>query len=472
MSTTEVPQRLLAEMDRISKDPLLNYGVKAMETRAHEFPGNALERQLAANLTGIAILPQSRLRFDRFMDEMWQRDADNRIGMGQSQVHDEVIVGPGLHAAIYCMVRKMMGKPMPLVLGNDGERIGGMFATSGHATFFTNSRNRAGMLSRPGDQQGLNVIPGSLVQPSMLSAEEYQRNTDIAFAIRLALAMSAKVNKDVSFRGVEYAFARDGSTFVRVMLNGDTIRCKRLILANGLGRERSEEYSARSRHVMTYREFLQHMDKPFPLRGMHRIAVIGAGDSARTVIEALCGQGPREHWSVPELDQPMIDWYGAGLQTTCNDYITAARTRYKKIGGLLPRQLSTAIKRAARVRVVPENRTPEAGFNCAYVDGRAYDLVVMATGFRQTNLVSMSDSYVANSGRSIARRSNVSEVYAIGTCANLPFSSTESNQALNVPQENYVAMWRLAPRTAEFAAMVDTGSLATVDFDGEEDPVY
>jgi hypothetical protein len=419
-------------MAKIASDSQMNDGLEAMMGRVSEF-----NTPMAAKLTGIALNPIARRLFDDTLDAMW---ATTKVPSHAQ----EIIIGGGLSAAIYSAVRVSEGHPKPLVL-EAKERAGGAFASSREATFFLNSRNRPGKLGTPGRGEALNYLPGAVVQPSDLGSEEYQTNAALAFAIRATLAMTARV---VTGQRVESA---DSSGVV--LAGGKKVKATRVIWATGLGQPISPPETD-GRYLMDYLQFLSHLDQPFPFKGIDRVAVVGAQDAGRTVIEALTGQGPSRNWSISSLDYiSTIDWYGvAETCTTKERWEQNNRSRYKGIGRLLPRVTNEEGKPIgdSEFRVTPITRRAEnvgVGFDGAYVDGARYDLVIFAAGFTGMDVADMIE-YRAG-GRVVARMGE-SGLFVIGPAAKIADEVREANVPTTVP-ENSAALFRYADRTAALA---------------------
>ena len=271
MDYSDMPDWLRSKVGEISLDPSLHGGMQAMRQRFWDMPGDdMLERQMAADLVGIALVPEARAQLEQAMDDRWEQNRIKNVGMG-SRRHGEIVFGAGYHAAVYCAVRARMGKPKPLVIDQMDTAGGESFAMTREPSFFANSRNRGGGLNAPGEGDGLNVIPGAVVQPSMVSIDEYQTNADIAFAIRLTLAMHAKValGKRVTGAGlVNKAVRRDAkgqyvfpvSVTVaddRAGRGGINLTANRVIDARGLGNERKQGDGWD--RVMTFSQFMRHM---------------------------------------------------------------------------------------------------------------------------------------------------------------------------------------------------------------------
>lgn len=441
------PDRVRDVIAEIKRDDSMNSGIEAMKGRADE-----IGSKLKAKLIGIAMDPKARHHWDMKLDQWW---AENSL----PKEVDEIVVGGGLHAAIYCAIRAQMGAPKPLVIERE-THVGGAFAYTKDPSFWVNSRNRPGNLGIPGRDEALNVLPGAIVQPCDLGGEEYQSNIALAFSIRSTLAMFARVvtGCNVTRRLIKGVGLADGSE----------IFAKRVIYATGLGDPAGrlgiqlspgrlrEMLGVSDSPLMDYPTFLRRFDGHFPLKGLDRVAVIGAGDSGKTVIEALIGQGPSTSMSVASMDFPeRIDWYGVEKEACSRaGWEKCNRSRYKGIARSLPRDNAIGELRDV-ARVYPTSRKAEyieLGSTGVFVDGALYDAAIIATGFRGSSLLGGSEvayyPILEKGSRSLARDLDDAS-YVIGPAAQFP-----PDQVPNLKQnvaENTVALFRYADRTAAFA---------------------
>lgn len=463
----------------IARMPYVKEGVEMMLLRSADF-----RNPTAALLAGIMIDSTAHRMFEKGLDEKWPR-VEKKIMSA-----DEVVVGAGFHAAVYCAVRGQMGYAPPLVL-EANERVGGIFATSTSPTFYLNSRNRPGDSSVPGQPGSLNVLPGSIVQPSDLGGAEYQTDAEMALTIRVTLAMNATVRTRSRVMSIIYGSFVDEEGTSRnhelLLEDGTVIRANRVVIATGLGKPIVLDGTAgggemrMTDRVMTYTDFLRRLDQPFPFRGMERVAVIGAGDSGKTVIEALCGQGPGRHGSVASLDwMQTIDWYGLNVRFR-KEFEECNRSRYRGIGRLLTPAIERVIgydedegedstelfavpSYTSRVRSTFSNsgRSEKAsqivpGYNCVYVNERPYDHVIVCTGFRSENVplpFQLPLDVLSVNGRAIGRKTPNNTIVTIGPAYPLETSSMEGQaygQGTPFIRENNAALFRYAQRTAQVA---------------------
>lgn len=450
MSSSRVrPPKPVAEAIARIESSYLGEGIAALKDRRSEF-----DSSLQMKLVGISLVPDAKACLEREVESMWSSSQVPVVPPNTiSNPLDEVVIGAGLHAAIYCAARVKAGYPKPVVLERGGPSdVGGAFAMTKTPTFFLNSRNRPGKVGIPGREQALNVLPAAPIQPADLSGDEFQRNSDLAFAIRMTLAMYAKVVPYSEVKGAEPYTT--GISIVRTGIRSYYTR--RVVWATGLGAQVMPDQHD-GKKVMTFVDFMKHMDREkFPLQGLRRVAVIGAGDSGKTVIEALTGKGPSTKWSSAALDYlDKIDWYGLN-DSNCYraGWESCERMRYRNISTLLPEQqgqpgarVTPVLKRAEGIRY---------GYEAGYVDGTPYDLVVWCVGFERRPPFT-TYRYVEYGGRAVAADDSSGQS-SIGPIASLPYgtSSTQDAEYLAVQKapENETALFRYADRTAAFAMSV------------------
>ncbi|MGI5243362.1 hypothetical protein [Dactylosporangium sp. CA-139066] len=414
-------------------------GMQAMAERETEFPN-----RLAAQLTGIALDPTARGHADDILDGYWSDEQRQQQMLRADGTGREVIIGSGFHAAVYAAVRVRSGHPRPLVLERDA-RAGGTFAMTARPTFYLNSRNRAGGAGLAGDQQAaLNYLPGAPIQAANVGMREYQTNTDIAFVIRLALAQFADVVTNATVRS-----ATGDRTGVRIELDGRSpLSAGRVIDARGLGDPISQDV-ADGRSILTFAQFMARMGGMWPLRGLRRAAVIGGGDSGKCAVESLLGIGPQPLMAAAALDSvERIDWYAEDLPDTCDEWQQQIRGRYQAIGRYLrPDRLLTVMRRRARPIALP---------GAALIDGRTYDLVIVCTGNRETDIDGLGDGffdeYRTADQAVVAREHYNLPALRVGPHARLPFTRQERDDGIADIPQNAVAMFRTAPKTAALAA--------------------
>lgn len=418
-------------------------GMRAMMDRQSEFPS-----PLQAQLTGIALDPYGRQVADQALDTYWSDEQRLETLLRSSSTDREIVVGSGFHAAVYAATRVLSGYPKPLVLERS-ERVGGTFAMTARPTFNLNSRNRPGNAGLAGDQgASLNYLPGAPIQAANVSMSEFQSNTDMAFVIRLALAQFADVVTTADVRSV----ARDDTGVQVAIDNRDTLSAGRVIDARGLG-DPDNQNVANGTTILTFGQFMQRMATLWPLRGVLRAAVVGGGDSAKCAVESFLGVAPQPFMAAAALDNvERIDWYSDQLPITCDGWQEQIRGRYQAIG----RYLRPDRFGGRRLNVVTRRARPVALPRMALIDGRTYDLVVLCTGNRETDIDGLDfgsfDEYQLADGTVVARQHFNLPAFRVGPHARLPFTSREREDGIADITANAVSMFRTATKTAALAA--------------------
>jgi hypothetical protein len=442
--TIEASPLVESVLGAVAVKPGAAQGIRMVMERESEFPS-----RLAAQLTGVALDPRGRQVADEVLDAYWTDQARQQDLLRGSGPDVEVIIGGGFHAAVYAATRALAGFPKPLVVER-GPRVGGTFAMTAWPTFFLNSRNRAGGGGLAGDQGiALNYLPGAPIQAANVSMAEYQTNTDMAFVIRLALAQFADVVTDTAVRSV----IRDGSTVDIDIADRGLLRAGRVIDARGLGDPIDQEL-ANGTTIATFPQFMSRMASPWPLQRVRRAAVIGGGDSGKCTVESFLGIAPQPRMAAAALDRvERVDWYTTDLPESCEQWQQEIRGRYQAIG----RYLRPDRFGVRRLTVVGRRARPIAVPGAALIDGRAYDLVVLCTGNRETDLDGLdlgafAEYKIAGGGDPVARQHYNLPAFRVGPHARLPFTTRERQDGVADIGANAVSMFRTASKTAALAA--------------------
>jgi hypothetical protein len=429
----------------VASRPSASAGLRAMMQRESEFTS-----PVQAQLTGIALDPQGREIADQVLDAYWSDETRQDDVLRSGGPGREVIIGSGFHAAVYAATRVASGYPKPLVLER-GERVGGTFAMTTRPTFYLNSRNRAGNAGLAGDQTAaLNYLPGAPIQAANVSMVEYQPNTDMALVIRLALAQFA----DVVTQATALSVARDGAVEIEIQ-DRDALLAGRIIDARGMG-DPVDQDVANGTTILTFPQFTTRMASMWPLRGVRRAAVIGGGDSGKCTVESFLGIAPQPFMAAAALDSlERVDWYAEDLPTTCDEWRQQIRGRYLAIGRYLrPGRLLTVLNRRARPVALP---------GAVLIDGRTYDLVVMCTGNRETEVSGLDfgsfDEFSSTDGNVVARQHFNLPAFRVGPHARLGFTPREREDGVADIAQNLVAMFRTANKTAALAATLPAVTL-------------
>jgi len=435
-------------LSTVAVRPSAAQGMQAMMQRESEFPN-----PLAAKLTGIALDPYGREFADQVLDAYWADQTRRQNTLRSADIGREVIIGSGVHAATYAAIRVLSGFGKPLVLERN-ERVGGTFAMTTRPTFYLNSRNRAGNPGLAGDAgASLNYLPGAPIQAANVSMLEYQTNTDLAFVIRLALAQFADVVTGANVVSVvRDGTGRDG-TGVEIEIEGrDPISAGRIIDARGLG-DPSNEDIANGSTILTFPQLMARMAGMWPLRGVRRVAVVGGGDSGRCAVESFLGIAPQPFMAAAVLDRvERIDWYAETLPTSCQAWQESVRGRYQAIG----RYLRPDRFGVQRLNVLNRQARPVALPGAGLIDGRTYDLVVLCTGNRETDIDGLAfgsfDEYLTPDGSVVARQHYNLPAFRVGPHARLLFTGRERADGIADIAANAVSIFRTASKTAALAA--------------------
>lgn len=443
---------LTAAIQSIAFSTDMSEGTNATFLRKERF-SSVMSRQLA----GISMVPKARDYLTNALDSAWAESS--AIDLPRYATTQEVVIGAGLHAAIYCAARVAAGYAKPIVL-EVNSRVGGAFAVTHKPAFYLNSSNRPGMFGLPSTRGGLNYIPGGVIQPDMLSGREYQTNADMSFAIRATLAMFADVYTGVNVTNVNYS----GEVEYSSPQGNGYINAGRVIDARGLGVERSAD-QVNGTTVLSFLQFLNRFDSMFPLEGMDTLAILGGGDSAKVATEAALGIGPSEQ-SLTGLDYVQnIDLYATNLPQTCSAWRKSQPRRYGRVGTYLPRGFKNATNAMSRLRVIQNRGDATATLGGALVGPRTYSAAIYATGFNlpSLGLTGFYPVYGRNGqGTQIASAYDTGGgtpvIYRVGPAADIDWTSSEIIDGLSVKNENRVSIFRLASRTAALADMLGTPS--------------
>lgn len=436
-------------------------------------------RPVREALISVAREERKRAQLEDALDQSFARRTMMLGRMGHMHVR-EVIVGGGVHAAIYAA----NARSRPLVL--ERGRAGGVFALCRPPAFYLNSRNRPGEDPGVAGRGGaLNAMPGAVLQASDLSGAEYQDQAELSFAVRASLALQADVMTGAEVMDVSVVERPGRRPMYRldVLVGGResySVTADRVIDARGIGTERrflplgSSAVRALPRDrtgILTFEGFLRAVESGWQPGGV--VAVVGAGDSSKVVLEYLVGQGPDQRVR-PDLIE-RVDWIGQEC-TTKERYEAGERSRYKGLARFMPRgedalapyKIRPTPARANDLRVnvtygdVPEARRLDLGFVNGYREG--YDYVVLCVGYQpharwdglgeyERASVFSSDFYVGEAPAAVGMRYESLEVYEVGPMAGLTVTAAETLESpvlARVPA-NTVALFRYAARTAEVA---------------------
>lgn len=413
---------------------------RLIDSMASDTQGMLKESRLNPTNTLLAGIASNEEFLSSFKGGMRGYEADARPA-----VWDEIVIGGGIHAAIYCANRP--GKKILVMEAR--ESLGGVMEST-KPMFYLNSRNRPlNEYDIPGKQASLNHLPGCGFQAADVNGAEYQTNNVMSFVA----AANIMLNSPYVLRAPVATVLRPKSGRFRYRLNtlDYVYYALKIIVATGIGPER------RIPGTMSFRKFLAHMEQNrYPLRGVKRVAVIGAGNTGDVVVELLTGQGPNAGWPGSLDYVERIDWFGAKSCFNAEDWYDDARPRYLKIGSMLGKRVFRSQRRVVSVK----NQCVTASYDSNRMTTGPYDLIINCTGFKQNlsflDVFDPPSEYVyADELAPVARKIAGEEIYFIGPAAQLPKVAEEFKQIdtdLN-EAENLVAIWRYGKKTAAFARL-------------------
>lgn len=364
----------------------------------------------------------------------------------------EVIIGGGLHAAVYAATRVAMGKEVPIVLEERSE-LGGVFATL--IPFAMNSANDASVASveagpsrliRKSQSDDINYLPNSRFQVRDRNyGAEYPSSADMAYVIKKTLSDYAETYTS--------AYVNVARTSLEVYADDSIERddasrdylgaARRIIYATGLRMPDTYE-GLTTRSVMTAENFLRNPILDYENK---RVAIVGAGDTAATIAEFLVGQGITRPFTRPDN----IDWYGGPyMSLTKKRWALDYHARY--IG--LARHFPEA-KRAGVIKPIRERGIINPLGSVTEVNGRTYDLVIDATGFKPYKPfnVNINEVYRASTNTRVIARTDYDGRFVIGAAADLSPFLEPAYQNRFIASNS--ALYNLAPLTATLAAVLD-----------------
>jgi hypothetical protein len=341
----------------------------------------------------------------------------------------EAIIGTGPHASIYARTREQFAPERQIVAFEERNRSGGQFAEYQYNVFSLNSRNRPELPEekhRPGKQNALNTFgPHSVVHPADLSHKTYQGQTVIADSARINMFFAG-----TAFTGIELVSIKPVSTnendglLVEVVDRDpqspsfeaiETVRIGRLIIAGGLGYERTgfadddditqsilDESKFESSvgvlpRVASFTEFTKYLGSeinPYPLKGIKKVVVSGGGDSAYVTIGMILGYEFELGLTSAQLDRvEEVIWIGQDIPSK-ERFIECNRARYHQIGLEFPREafenyyhrikpVSGRSERLLEPTTDPEKKRDRKQIVVSTKEGEKYtgDLVVYCHGF-------------------------------------------------------------------------------------------
>jgi hypothetical protein len=350
----------------------------------------------------------------------------------------EVIIGGGVHAAVYAATRVAIGMPPPVVL-EANLSFGGVFSRL--KPFTLNSANEASLRSIESgptripalsDTESINYLPNCPYQ--IPENGEYPTSNAVAEVIAQNIRTVANGYVDApAYVATDGYLCRDRE--LAMPIPGTP---KRVIVATGLAMTKTYE----SNNAVNAEEFLR---MPY-LSGNQNVAIVGGGDTACICVERLLGMNPNDYG----IQKPRnIDWYGGyTLPVTKKTWARDYHARYIALARHLPQNGTTGV-----IRPVGASGTIETAGNLVMVNNRPYDFVIDATGYKPvTSVAPYALALYNGGGRALARwdRDYSGKVFRVG-----PGVLGDYTPITPFPSRFPAArdaIFRLAPLTAALAA--------------------
>lgn len=424
-------------------------------------------RTLTPFLAAIHSQKESRRIWQDGIDEAAKQDTDvllSRLEKGPLKM-GILVIGSGPNAAAF--VSSLQAEnPDQDILVLDRGRLGGQFASYGNEEIFDlNSRTRPSNWTASevaGEAGNINPLGyNAVLQLPDITGKQYAGQNDIADAVRTNIILSSNVGVGIEVQAVSQDEVTGKITvFVRTIENPDKtyeINPSSVVLATGLGAHKQFDVEQALHEVneesgfapyMTSADFMKTLGTKkargelFPLKGMKKVAVIGAGDSGKIVLEQLLGQSSVDIGPAQAGRVESVVWFGSDAESK-QAYLQSSRARYAKIGAEInARGYSTVNQRvftsSAKVRASDINRFGDK----ASIIGNTFDLVIDARGYDNAvyDLVdSPAFNDVANflpNGRRLGQ-----DIYVIGPAAELTFMQT---RLAGIP-ENSASLFNYIP---------------------------
>ncbi len=509
--------------DVVRQTPDIFTEIQPVLSRDKEFDSAALPGELHRTFTplfaGISMSRRGSTLLELAIDRHTDCEAEQLWGLiikGEAYT-SELVVGSGVHAAIYNSERMTADPKVPALTIDGGASAGGQFAGPEGPVWFLNTRTRPedpDAPNVPGGKGSLNTLERGVLQQSDISGSSYASQDTLALPTQVNHLLYSKVlnrtevvrveenNSDESGRpGLYKVTLRCGE------LEEATVTTDRLVFASGLGdpvtgfensdqdtqdiieEEKAKFKRGEDAQIMTFEQFAERVgdeSDPFPLRPFGWVAVIGPGDGGAVAAEYLLGSGPSTRMSSTQLDQVQeVFWIGQKAETR-EEYMQSSRQRYRNLGLEFPvdtksgyaHRLTPIPTRAYKIERTEDGRIKilhgrrETDGTITHVDDVVVDHVVLATGFKKkTEKICSSvlkpdhegkvDEFVTvDDGWAIARRYSGTQIYIVGPAAELPVSRQDRDTSPAMKRgkviSKTVAVWASAEETAAAARLLSS----------------
>lgn len=282
----------------------------------------------------------------------------------------EVVIGSGVHSAIYAVNRQMVRPDNPSLTLERASVIGGQFAQMGGALFGLNSRTRPELRGEayvPGSPNSLNTLTTyATTQPGDTGGEKYQKQSVLGDHARMNLFLSGEPVVNAQVRRVRRNETSNARAPLYVVEFLDTatnrileVTTDRVVFSTGVGEEESrlDETDIDTKEILAAEkkkfdegkdaavlsfaqatQLLANPENPFPLKGFKNIILSGEGDGGKVIAGVLLGYEGQLAMTTTQLDSiERIVWIGQSFPTK-EDFIENCRARYHQIGLEFPRK--------------------------------------------------------------------------------------------------------------------------------------
>jgi len=251
------------------------------------------------------------------------------------EVYDVVLVGAGLHAAIFVYIAKLANPGLKALIVEKSDTTCATFAQLGDALVLNSPTfSKVGLNS--------NVAQGHFIQVSDFD-ELAERPFPTAkhlheLATMILFHADADIVFDFSVEGVNEAEGR-----YTLSSQGRTVEAQSVVVANGMGEQRKNAFKRdqQSSQVVEGDHFIAAChDNTHVLEQIRgkTLAIVGAGDSANCVMEYLLPLTyPNNHYRAYAKGTPtpsLIYWIGQSAESV-QDFYFANKQRYCHSGGLI-----------------------------------------------------------------------------------------------------------------------------------------
>ncbi len=214
-----------------------------------------------------------------------------------------------------------------------------------------------------------------------------------------------------------------------------------------------------SKLLSAWEMYLDRDPNKYPLvdlLGEKRVAVIGAGDTGRTIIEFLAGNAPQESYPEDFEDEypgmPMVTWYGQPLKAAIQ-YRLGVRRRYKNVwNDTNTERIRADTDRASTIEYANEEGRDGITVTSSGGIRTTYDYVISASGFipePKSAFGELKDIYDTE-GYLVGKMGSSGE-YLTGSFANIPKDRLPAGFQRIIDElgisENTIAMWVYAALT-------------------------